>query len=214
MRGVSELAWHQAGLQRLQSWRDSGLDRCDPVRFGHIARLLMRAPSQTPAVQSVLADRVAQAMQAYEAQWQAAPSAPVRQQPGERAPVAMTSPLAQLSQYIGTLNRSEPAPSWVGEETVTSDMKSVRRFSQVWSHIAAEQQVKQALTRGPENAGPLNAHRLMLRSLALMQELSPDYLRRFLAQADSLLWIEQVNQKNALSDTRDKSKKTKVVKKA
>ena len=36
-------------------------------------------------------------------------------------------------------------------------LKSVRHFSEVWSHIAAEQQVVQALHRGPENAGPLNA---------------------------------------------------------
>jgi hypothetical protein len=31
----------------------------------------------------------------------------------------------------------------------------------------------------------------MLRSLSLMQSLSPDYLRRFLSQVDSLLWLEQ-----------------------
>ena len=76
-------------------------------------------------------------------------------------------------------------------------MKSVRRFSEVWSKIAAEQQVAQAFTRGPENAGPLNAHRLMLRSLALMRSLSPDYLRHFLSQMDSLLWLEQAAAKPA-----------------
>lgn len=70
-------------------------------------------------------------------------------------------------------------------------MKSVRRFGEVWSKISAEQQVAEAITRGPENAGPLNAHRLVLRSLALMRLLSPDYLRHFLSQVDTLLWLEQ-----------------------
>jgi hypothetical protein len=71
----------------------------------------------------------------------------------------------------------------------------VRQFTEVWSKISAEQQVVQALHRGPENAGPLNSHRLMLRSLSLMQSLSPDYLRRFLSQMDSLLWLEQASAK-------------------
>ena len=35
----------------------------------------------------------------------------------------------------------------------------------------------------------------MLRSLGLMQSLSPDYLRRFLSQVDSLLWLEQASSK-------------------
>ena len=70
-------------------------------------------------------------------------------------------------------------------------MKSVRQFSEVWSKISAEQQVVQALHRGPENAGPLNSHKLVLRSLSLMRALSPDYLRRFLSHADTLLWLEQ-----------------------
>ncbi|MFP5444104.1 MAG: DUF2894 domain-containing protein, partial [Betaproteobacteria bacterium] len=85
----------------------------------------------------------------------------------------------------------------VGGGASVSDMKSVRRFSEVWSKIAAEQQVAQAFMRGPENAGPLNAHRLMLRSLALMRSLSPDYLRHFLSQMDSLLWLEQAAAKPA-----------------
>jgi hypothetical protein len=39
----------------------------------------------------------------------------------------------------------------------------------------------------------------VLRTLALMRDLSPDYLRRFLSHADTLLWLEQ-----AQSQTRAK----------
>ncbi|MNL61832.1 hypothetical protein D3C87_1858020 [compost metagenome] len=82
-----------------------------------------------------------------------------------------------------------------GDSANLSDMKSVRQFSEVWSKISADQQVVQALHRAPENAGPLNSHKLMLRSLGLMRALSPDYLRRFISHVDSLLWLEGVNTK-------------------
>lgn len=215
---MSEVPWQAVCHTQLQAWQASGLDRCDPVRVRHIQRLLTRASSQPHAVQQVLAARVAREIEAYETRWcgpsaeplQNPPSLPTTSKPALPASTA----LADLTAYLSTMNRAEPVSSLAGDESVASDMKSVRRFSQVWSHIAAEQQVKQALTRGPENAGPLNAHRLMLRSLALMQSLSPDYLRRFLSQVDALLWIEQVNQKNALGDARDKTKKIKATKKA
>ena len=207
---MSEASWHQACHEHLQNWVASGLDQCDPVRVLHIQRLLARAVSQPASVQALLAARVQQEIQVYEQRWQTQ-GRPCKEMVVAEEP--RVSPLAELTEYLGAQNHHEPTPSLAGDESVASDMKSVRRFGQVWSHIAAEQQVKQALNRGPENAGPLNAHRLMLRSLALMQSLSPDYLRRFLGQADALLWVEQANQKNALGDARDKSKKVKASKK-
>jgi hypothetical protein len=51
--------------------------------------------------------------------------------------------------------------------------------------------VVQATHRAPENAGPLNSHMLVLRTLGLMRELSPHYLRRFLSHTETLLWLEQ-----------------------
>ncbi|MFZ2387771.1 MAG: DUF2894 domain-containing protein, partial [Polaromonas sp.] len=39
------------------------------------------------------------------------------------------------------------------------------------------------------------SHMLVLRSLALMRKLSPDYLQRFLSHVDTLLWLDQANQK-------------------
>ena len=53
------------------------------------------------------------------------------------------------------------------------------------------------MSRTPDNAGPLNSHALVLRSLALMRELSPDYLQRFLAQLDTWMWLEDLGQRPA-----------------
>lgn len=111
--------------------------------------------------------------------------------------------LAQLNQYIQNVKRdgiehrpgSDPGRSLVSDMAASSEMASVRRFRQTWSRIAAEDQVDQAVGRGPVNAGPLNSHMLVLRSLALMRKLSPDYLQRFLSHVDTLLWLDQASQK-------------------
>lgn len=113
------------------------------------------------------------------------------------------APLTQLNQYIQNVKRdgidhrpgSDPGSSLVSGTAASSEMASVRRFRQTWSRIAAEDQVDQAVGRGPVNAGPLNSHMLVLRSLALMRKLSPDYLQRFLSHVDTLLWLDQANQK-------------------
>jgi hypothetical protein len=113
------------------------------------------------------------------------------------------APLAQLNQYLQDAKRDsiahrpgrDPGGSLVSDRAARSEMASVRRFRQTWSRMAAENQVEQATGRGPLNAGPLNSHMLVLRSLALMRKLSPDYLQRFLSHADTLLWLEQASQK-------------------
>jgi Protein of unknown function (DUF2894) len=115
------------------------------------------------------------------------------------------APLAQLNQYIQNLKQAainHPSGSALDSSLASrsdgsAEMASVRRFKEAWSKIAAEDQVKQAVGRGPANPGPLNSHLLVLRSLALMRELSPDYLRRFLSQVNTLLWLDQVSQKHA-----------------
>ena len=71
------------------------------------------------------------------------------------------------------------------------ELRSAQRFRETWERIGAEVQVQQARERAPQNAGPLNPQRLMLETLARMGELSPHYLRRFLAHTETLLWLEQ-----------------------
>lgn len=87
-------------------------------------------------------------------------------------------------------------PAWTSvplaaASTNPGELKSARRFGETWSKLQSENQVAQALQRSPENAGPFNPHMLMVRSLALMRDLSPDYLHRFMQHADTLLWLEQ-----------------------
>jgi hypothetical protein len=189
----------------LDTLRAQGADRHDPARFHFLSVLARRMATQTPAVQQLLAPRLAQAVAAYadSALAGGAARAPGSNHTSGAVPAVrpIPSPLAQLVQALQpqTLINSpahtegEPLPRMLADDDRASmaDLPSVRRFSEVWSKISAQQQVDLALGRGPENAGPLNSHQLMLRTLTLMRTLSPDYLRRFLSQMDALLWLGQ-----------------------
>lgn len=174
----------------LETLRAEGLHRHDPARFHYLEVLARRLPLQPSPVQEVLQQRWHTAVADYAERARSASSLPP-------TTVAITTdaPLAQLNRDLQARTEGDAAPGLAGGGARMPDMKSVRRFSEVWAKISAEQQVAQALVRGPENAGPLNSHRLMLRALRLMRGLSPDYTQRFMAQMDALLWLEQAHAK-------------------
>jgi hypothetical protein len=100
------------------------------------------------------------------------------------------SPLAALNAHIeqASVAARTGLPEGGGD---WPELRSAQRFRETWERIGAEAQVQRARERAPQNAGPLNPQRLMLDTLARMGELSPHYLRRFLAHAETLLWLEQ-----------------------
>lgn len=197
-----------SALSDLDALRALGAERWDPVRFHHLQVLARRLPEQTPAVQRVLAQRLAQRVAQVQADGERHAHS-VRGKPAASpsvAPAAQGGALAQLLRELqpsgqpagaatapqgAAMGAPAPAPLLAQDDGASlSELGSVRRFGEVWAKVSAQQQVDRALDRGPENAGPLNSHRLMLRALSLMRDLSPDYLRRFLSQVDTLLWLE------------------------
>lgn len=150
----------------------------DAVRAHHLEALARRMQAAPEAVQRVLRARMQQtsAGPAESAEAHAARPAGARLK-------KQRSPLAELNQYIATAIHPPGA--------ARSELKSAQAFRETWARICAEEDVVQAVQRGPENAGPLNSHMLVLRTLGLMRELSPDYLRRFMGHVDTLLWLDQ-----------------------
>lgn len=104
--------------------------------------------------------------------------------------VARQSALAELNAHIERASAAARDGSVPGRGD-WPELRSAQRFRETWERIGAEVQVQQARARAPRNAGPLNPQRLMLETLARMGELSPHYLRRFLAHTETLLWLEQ-----------------------
>ncbi len=186
---------------RLQDLRNAGAQRLDPIRLHHLETLLQRLPLAPPDLQTPLLARFDRAFQACQAHCQVQPGQE-GQTPANRVPEAVAcAPLQALNRHIQLATQGpirQDAHALAGSELPdlrpdqVPDMKSMARFREVWAKIAVDDQLDRALARKPENAGPLNAHLLVLRTLDLMRQLSPDYLRRFMAQLDTLLWLEQV----------------------
>lgn len=176
----------------LESLRSEGAHHLDPVRFHYLESLDLRMRSQPAAVQALLSHKLHDALAAYEHNTrQLRERSRSRPTPASKKPVDTC--LSLLNTDMNTRARADASQALTDGTESLSDLRSVRQFSQVWSKISAEKQVAKALDGGPENAGPLNPHKLMLRSLDLMRTLSPDYLRHFWSQMDSLLWLERMN---------------------
>lgn len=190
----------------LANLRAQGADRHDPVRFRYLEALAARMATQPAAVRQVLARRFDAAVADLSARAQGVSAQEASAAAPHERLAHTATPLAALNQHIAQHRQAlaqgagggEGVDDWAADKARAADLHSVRRFAETWSKLATERQLAQALTRGPELAGPLNSHRLMLRAMSLMHGLSPDYLRRFLAQAEALLWLDHMNQQHAL----------------
>ena len=184
----------ELGVPSLQSLRNADAQRLDPARFHYLEVLSRRASTATGALQPILQAKLDTALADYSQRMGQAQD--LRRTGAQALPNNGLEALAELNHYIRHTTQQGhhhgPRP----------ELKSVRGFREVWSKIAAIDHMDQAMVRGPENAGPLNPHMLVLRSLALMRQLSPDYLQRFLSHVDSLLWLDQDNQKHTPAEAK------------
>ena len=108
--------------------------------------------------------------------------------PPQIHPEALPSPLAKLLQDMGpktALQGSGRTTGWPSENP------RIQAFKKQLSQLSVQKQVRQAMAQAPQNAGPINSHMLVLRSLGLMRDISPDYLNRFMAHVDTLLCLEE-----------------------
>lgn len=101
------------------------------------------------------------------------------------------SPLAVLNAHIAQASQAAAGGPAHTRADPWPELRSAQRFRETWERLVAEETVVKATHRAPDNAGPLNSHMLVLRTLGLMRELSPHYLRRFLSHTETLLWLEQ-----------------------
>jgi hypothetical protein len=167
----------------------------DAVRARLAQALARRAAPHAGAARRVLDDRLA----ALAAAPSSPPDAPFA---GPRAPTR--SALAELLDHaarqkptplLGAVAKArEPSPQKAAAPGAAADARTLQFFRRTWSRLSADQRLAQSRATLPENAGPLNSHHLVHRSLTLMRELSPEYLERFVGYVDALQWLEQANE--------------------
>ncbi|MBQ0933860.1 DUF2894 domain-containing protein [Ideonella paludis] len=172
----------QAALQAL---RQAGAPRWEPLRWQYVASLAERLQAAPLGQQALLQAKLAQGLADCQARLaQRPPTA----QPGAK-PKRPPSALAQLNQAVAQA-AAGGLPGGPSATQARPELKSAQRFRESWAVLCAEEVVDQASTQAPQNAGPLNAHRLVLHTLGLLRDLSPDYLRRFLTHTETLMWLE------------------------
>jgi Protein of unknown function (DUF2894) len=188
--------------QQLADLRAQGAHHRDPVRFHYLEVLAQRAQSQQGRVQQLLNNRLAQALAQWRGRFEpsAHPTTPTAHAGASRRPVqpaTLPGLLSYLAQHAAEPVQHAAGLALPGPALTRPELKSVHHFRNTWSKLSADRQLTQALNQAPRNAGPINSHMLVLRSLALMREVSPDYLNRFMSYADTLLCLEQ-NEKEQL----------------
>lgn len=170
-------------LTALDALRAAGAARFDPVNWHYLQTLAERTQVQGGPAQALLVGKLQVAMRDIQSRMDAAAMA--------TTPAAVPnhpSALAALLQDMRTDHQpSDLADGWPAENP------RIQQFRKQLSQISVQKQVKQAIALAPANAGPINSHMLVLRSLGLMRDISPDYLNRFMAHVDTLLCLDEAD---------------------
>jgi hypothetical protein len=165
----------------IEQSRQRGEHLFDPVRFRVIEAMARRAMPLGGEARRLLDGKVAQLLAHYREDLQRAHADPAQARVDTRQPPRQGNPLAELMAHIARHAPGGPQP----------ELKALTQFRRTWTGLKVDQRLTQSLAKVPANAGPLNSHHLVHRTLQLMRDLSPDYLHRFMAHVDALLWLEQ-----------------------
>ncbi len=168
-------------LALLQTEQAAEAAQLDPVGWHYIQVLAERSRTQTGPVQALLQAKLQQALAQLQTRLLAPPN------PRLLNPRGTPSPLSALLQDMAAPTTKRPlSPNGQGR----LDNPRVEQFRRQLGKISVQKQVTQAIAQAPQNAGPINSHMLVLRSLGLMRDLSPDYLNRFMGYVDTLLFLD------------------------
>lgn len=75
------------------------------------------------------------------------------------------------------------------------ELSALRQLRHQRQAHRARQRIDDAITQTPSDAGPLNSHRLVTRSIETLRELSPAYLEHFVNYLDTLMSLEKLARK-------------------
>ena len=193
---------------QLDAWQACGADQADPVRFRLMEALARRCAGHSGAVRGLLDERLRGLAAAYAAIVQrytdndsdiadgGAPSTPISGPTASALGALVHDITARARPAIVVASNDARSPAPVPAHAPQSDAPLVDAladyFRETWARVSVEQHFRLSLERVPENAGPLNTDHLVHRSLSLMRETSPEYLRHFLSYVEGMSWLEQL----------------------
>ena len=193
----------------LDSWRDNGADRVDPVRFCFIEAMARRASGYEGETRRRLEQRLAGLVADY---GEGLARVAGTSLPPDTAPPrpGIAGDLAALTARLGrgmhataavpdapatphaaqTANARHTPAAASAHRARLAEPALADYFRDTWARVSVDLQLRESQAGVPENAGPLNTNQLVHRSLSLMREVSPGYLEQFLSYVDALAWLE------------------------
>lgn len=185
----------------------------DPARIRYIESLLQRAEARGGRLAGILEQKASAAMQDFRQR--------LRQSPAQTSATTGNRSLRELNRLLDSLREehddplvppleqtlrqqeldlvdafSSQADQGYEDRSRHQELKAARRFHSAMVKLNADKVVTQALEEVPEAAGPLNPQRLATQSLAVMRDLSPHYLSRFVSYIDTLFWLEEAQRRH------------------
>ena len=73
------------------------------------------------------------------------------------------------------------------------ELQSFKHYQDMFEKMALDRLLAKVMNQIPENAGPLNPERLVIRSFKALQDISPEYLSRLISYYESLLSLQTFN---------------------
>ncbi len=95
------------------------------------------------------------------------------------------------SERASTEKGLQSLKSAQADDDALNELKSLQNYREYLGRVVTENMVRQVIKDDPENAGPLNPQRLLVRTLSAMKEVSPAYVNRLVPYFDTLLWLDE-----------------------
>ena len=212
----------------IDSLRLAGADKFDPVHLHFIDVLAHRTDAHQGSVKRILDGKLAKALMAFKERFEQAqcgardsidqitPQFPLAV--AELNGLLKAGDFSGVKRVIASLKKSDHCVtlgdlardlaqhslenvtgSFVGNGAQQSELNTTEYFRNTWSKLSSDRRVTQALAQAPQNPGPINSHMLVLRSLALMRDISPDYLNQFTSYVDTLLGLDQFDKESKVN---------------
>jgi hypothetical protein len=171
-------------LVTLDALRAAGAARFDAVGWHYIETLAGRTQAQSGQAQTRLKDKLQELLHSFAQRMQALDA--------QSAPAALNHATpSSLADLLRDMRRPQHTDAAVSSGAWRAENPRIQQFRKQLNQISVQKQVKQAIAQAPVNAGPINSHMLVLRSLGWMRDISPDYLNRFMGYVDTLLALDE-----------------------
>jgi hypothetical protein len=185
----------------MRALRANGAVTLHPIAWHYIEVLAQRARAQNGPAQPLIYLKLQQRLSDIGARLKASAQNANAATASDQASAGQ-SPLARLLRDMQHHHDDEPAPTPIRFGNRHAEHPVVQEFRQQLDKIRVQKKVSEAIAQAPQNAGPINSHMLVLRSLGLMRDTSADYLSRFMTHVDTLLSLDaaQIDRHNTIKN--------------